>query len=311
MIFDLFSKRNKKPDKEIFIYDDLPMKFRIQVIHIWSDAIGKWYYDTDYMGKVYTSPSNNIWLQIHKQLCREYGIFSLSEKGDDPFAKCQFFIQSASTEEVLDIIEMSFLWIDKVIRNLDKSILQQAKITQTADDAIDELNQRFREHAVGYQYIERQIVRVDSEYIYNEAVQPAINMLTEEEFEGASQEIMSAHEHFRKGRNKEAITDALKAFESVMKTICKRKGWEVRENATATPLIKALFENGLIPDSLQSQFTSLRNTLESGLPTIRNKNSGHGQGENVVHLPPHLVAYALHLAATNILFLIESYKTLE
>ncbi|WP_340392844.1 hypothetical protein [Paenibacillus sp. FSL E2-0190] len=311
MIFDLFSKRGKKPDKEIFIYDDLPKNFRIQVIHIWSDAIGKWYYETDYLGKVYTSPSNNIWLQIHKQLCKEYGIFSLSEMGDNPFAKCQYFIQNTTTEQVLDIIEMSFLWIDKVISSWEQSTLQKAKITQRAEDAIEELNQRFREHAIGYQYIEGRIVRVDSEYIYTEAVQPAITMLSEEGFEGASQEFMSAHEHFRKKRYKEAVSDALKAFESVMKTICKRKGWEVRENATAKPLINTLFQNGLLSTSLQTQFSSLRDTLESGLPTIRNKNSGHGQGENVVHLPPHLVAYALHLAATNILFLIESYKALD
>lgn len=311
MIFDLFSKRGKKPDKEIFRYEDLPRNFLIQVIHIWSDAIGKWYYQTDYMGQVYTSPSNNVWLQIHKQLCKEYGIFSLSEHGDNYFAECQHFIQDATTEQVLDIIEMSFLWIDKVVRNWDQSVLKKANITQRAEDAIEELNQRFREHAIGYQYIEGRIVRVDSEYIYKEAVQPAISMLSEEGFEGASQEFMSAHEHFRKKRYKEAISDALKAFESVMKTICKRKGWEVREHATATPLIKVLFENGLIHDSHQAQFTSLRSTLESGLPTIRNRNSGHGQGENVVHLPPHLVAYALHLAATNILFLIESYKALD
>lgn len=311
MIIDLFSKRNKSPAKEIFTYDNLLPAFRIQVIHIWFDAIGEWYYETDYMDRAHVSPSNNVWNHIHKQLCKEYGVFSLSEDGDDPFTKCQHFIQSASTEEVLDIIELSFLWIDKALRNWNVSTLQQARITQRADDAIDELNQRFREHAIGYQYIEGQIVRVDSDYIYNEAVQPAIKMLSKEEFDGASQEFMSAHEHFRKGRNKEAITDALKAFESAMKTICKRKGWEVRENATATPLIKTLFENGLISDSLQSQFTSLRNTLESGLPTIRNKNSGHGQGESVVQLPPHLVAYALHLAATNILFLMESYKALD
>ncbi|MGP3783676.1 STM4504/CBY_0614 family protein [Paenibacillus sp. 1A_MP2] len=311
MIFDLFSKRGKKPDTEMFIYDNFPAEFRIQVIHLWSDAIGRWYHETNFYGETHTSPSNKIWLQIHKQLCKEYGIFSLSEQGDNPYTQCQYFIQNATTERVLDIIEMSFLWIDEVVRNWNDSVLQNANITQRAEDAIDELNQRFREHAIGYQYIKGQIVRVDSDYIYKEAVQPAISMLSEEGFEGASQEFMSAHEHFRKGRHKEAISDALKAFESVMKTICKRKGWEVRENATAKPLINTLFQNGLLSISLQTQFSSLRDTLESGLPTIRNKNSGHGQGESIVHLPPHLVAYALHLAATNIVFLIESYKSLD
>lgn len=96
-----------------------------------------------------------------------------------------------------------------------------------------------------------------------------------------------------------------------MKTICKRKGWQVAENATAKPLIIILLQNEIIPVSLQTQFSSLRDTLESGLPTVRNKNSGHGQGTKVIDLPPHLVAYALHLAATNIVFIIKSYRAMK
>lgn len=311
MIFDLFSKRVKKKTEEIFIYDNLPMEFRVQVIHIWSDSIGRWYHEDSFYGGQVTSPSNTVWSNIHKQLCKEYGVFVLDSRGNDPYVKCQYFIQETSTERVLDIIELSFLWIDKVIRDWRESSKQEAGINQSADDAISELNERFREHGIGYQYLEGQIVRVDSEHIYKEAVQPAISLLIEQGFEGASQEFLSAHEHFRKGKHKEAITDALKAFESTMKTICKRKGWEVAQNATAKPLINTLFSNGLISPSLQTQFSSLRDTLESGLPTVRNKNSGHGQGEHIVSLPPYLVAYSLHLAATNIVFLIESFKATE
>lgn len=307
LLFDLFSKRNKQPNGDLFTYDKIPHDFCVQVIHIWSDAIGVYfvgYYQEN-------EQSNAIWNFVHKQLCREYGLFELSIRGDNPFEKCQYFIQETSVERKLDIIEVTFKYIDLVIREWNPYMKQQAKIKQEPDDAIFELNQRFREHALGYQYIRGQIVRVDSDYIFNEAVEPAVNLMFTEGFEGASEEFLVAHEHFRKGRYKEAITEALKSFESVMKTICSRKGWEVSDTATAKPLINTLLNNGLIPASLQTQFSSLRDTLESGLPTVRNKNSGHGQGEKPVELPPHLVAYALHLAATNILFLIESYKSLK
>lgn len=309
MKFDLFSKRKKEP-VEIFTYDEIPDEFRVQVIHVWGDAIGPYVINNNYR-RTLISPSNDVWDFIHKALCKEYGVFELSSNGRTTAEKCICFIQETTTEEVLDIIELTFRYIDRVIRDWNPYLIQQAKIEQNPDDAIAELNQRFRERGLGYQYIEGQIVRIDSEYIYTEAVEPAVNILREEEFEGASEEFLSAHDHFRKGRYKEAITDALKAFESVMKTICKRKNWEVAENATAKPLINTLLKNELIPASLQTQFSSLRDTLESGLPTVRNKNSGHGQGEKPTELPSHLVAYALHLAATNILFLIESYKELK
>jgi hypothetical protein len=306
LLFDLFSKRNKQPKQDLFTYNQIPHEFCVQVIHIWTDSIGG-YFESYYHD---SSPSNEIWNFIHKQLCKEYGLFELSKMGNNSFEKCQYFIQEENVERKLDIIELTFKYIDVVLREWSPYKMKEANIEQKPDDALFELNQRFREHALGYQYIGRQIVRVDSDYIFNEAIEPAVNLMFEEGFEGASEEFLAAHEHFRKGRYKEAITEALKSFESVMKTICHRKRWEVAENATAKPLINTLLKNNLIPASLQTQFSSLRDTLESGLPTVRNKNSGHGQGEKSIDLPPHLVAYALHLAASNILFLIESYRSL-
>ncbi|WP_159887582.1 STM4504/CBY_0614 family protein [Paenibacillus puerhi] len=310
MKFDIFSKRQKQP-VEIFTYDTMPDEFRVQVIHIWVDAIGPYIVNSIYSRRTQSSASNGVWDFINKTLCKEYGVFELSSSGKTIADNCANFLLETTVERALDVIELSIQCVDRHIRQWSYDTKREAQIKQSPDDAINELNMRFREHGLGYQYINGHIVRVDSDYIFKEAVEPAVNILREEEFTGASEEFLSAHEHFRKGRYKEAITDALKAFESVMKTICKRKGWEVAENATAKPLINTLLKNELIPTSFQTQFSSLRDTLESGLPTVRNKNSGHGQGEKPVDLPPHLVAYALHLAATNILFLIESYKELK
>jgi hypothetical protein len=53
---------------------------------------------------------------------------------------------------------------------------------------------------------------------------------------------------------------------------------------------------------------ALRSTLESGVPTARNKLGGHGQGTEVVEVPEHIVSYALHLTASAIVFLAEAEK---
>jgi hypothetical protein len=43
-IFELFSKRQKRlrgETPDVFSYDGIPQSLRIQIIHIWRDAIGK------------------------------------------------------------------------------------------------------------------------------------------------------------------------------------------------------------------------------------------------------------------------------
>ena len=125
---------------------------------------------------------------------------------------------------------------------------------------------------------------------------------------------MQAHEHYRKGNNKDAIVNAQNAFESTMKAICDQRGWDYgTERATASKIIDVLFKNNLIPSEMQSHFTALRSTLESGLPTVRNQpgQGGHGQGSDVVEVPDYLAAYCLHLAATNIVLLIEAHNALK
>jgi hypothetical protein len=79
---------------------------------------------------------------------------------------------------------------------------------------------------------------------------------------------------------------------------------------TAKTLIEICFKNGLLPGFLQSHYSALRSTLESELPTLRNKMGGHGQGTEVITVPQHYAAYALHLTASAIQFLVEAEKDL-
>ena len=206
----------------------------------------------------------------------------------------------------MSLVEISFEFME---RRLVTAMNYRDK--RRIDGAIAELNQRFQEHAIGYQYQSGRIVRMDSQYLHAETVKTAVSLLHDTGFAGPLDEFMEAHKHYREGNGKAAIVSANNAFESTMKAICDKRGWGYdRDRATAKSLIDTLFSNGLIPSSMQSHFAGLRATLEGGLPTARNRmaGAGHGQGAEPVDVPKHIVSYALHLAATNIVFLIEAHN---
>jgi AbiJ N-terminal domain 4 len=314
-ISDLFSKRERRKqrqgEEDVFQYDDLPSQFRVQVVHIWMDALGYWREPG-----LYSPPScyasNGWWTQIFQVITREKGVFNLGD-GNGPFDQCQRYLLSAGVEDALDLIEVTFRFIDIVLRQLDQYERQNYHLAEP-DSAIEELNGRFREHGIGYEFTEGEIVRVDSKLLHTEVVRPALQLLhgAGKQFSGPLQEFLTAHARYRQGEHKEAIADALKAFESTMKAICTARGWAFDPHKdTAKTLVQILFDNSLVPSWLQSEFAALRSMLEAGVPTIRNKTSGHGQGPVPTAVPPHFASFVLHLTASNIVFLIESNKALK
>lgn len=306
-LFDSFSKRLKRKLKgatpDIYSYDDIPQPFRVQVIHIWVTAIGSYAPDSYGNAKI----SDGAWPFIHDTLARELGVFRLAQ-GDGPFIDCQHFLQKAEPLQCLDLIELSFRYIDRAVRKEGAWQWERSGITQAPDDAIAELNARFLEHSLGYQYVGGDIIRVDSAYVHSEIVLPAVTLLGQEEFRGAEDEFLRAHEHYRHGRRKEAIVEAAKAVESTLRTICDKRAWTYSSGATAKALLDIVIERGLLPAELSAHFAGLRSALEAGLPTIRNRTSGHGQGAEPIEVPAHLAAFALHLAAANIVFAVEAHR---
>ena len=305
-IVDIFSKRQKRlrgdvPD--VYQYDEISRKLRVQVVHIWEDTLGRPYYN-DFGDLRYPDGTYQIFEFIHKALCCEYGIFTLDENASTDYDRVEdFFLETDDAEKAIDVIQLSFQCIDPIVYGFDS-------LKVAPEEAIDELNQRFCEHGVGYQYKSGQIIRVDSQYLHSEIVKPAFTILSDEMYEGANAEFRSAHEHYRAEKYKECLNDCLKALESCIKTICYRRGWHYQESDTVNRLINIIFEHGLIPSSMQSYFSALRNTLEAGVPTLRNKLGGHGQGTREIPVPDYIATYALHLTASNILFLAQSNKNL-
>jgi len=303
-IYDLFSKRQRRLRGEVpdvYVYDKVPSQLRVQVIHIIRDAIGKDHYGTEYAKGTYTF--------IHDALCREYGLFELTKYAQSHGESvCNYLLNANNAEHALDVIELAFRVIDTYIRKDEYQYNTDCKMS--ADEAITELNQRFKEHGVGFQFESGKLLRVDSQFMHFEAVKPALMVLHGKHYKGANEEFLRAHEHYRHGRHKECLVESLKAFESTMKAICHKRKWPYQQSDTAKALIGICLGNGLIPSYMQSQFSSLRGLLESGVPTIRNKLGGHGQGSQPTTVPEHTARFALNLTATNILFLVESEQLL-
>lgn len=311
-ILDIFSKRQKRLRGEVpdvYVYDQLPNELRVQIIHILTDALGdeQAYYN-------FPETVKEAYKYIVESLCREYGLFKLTDEKiyrDRKYLEelPNYILREQNIERVFDAIEIIFRIIDTYSRRYEYRRLQ--RYDEHADEALDELNCRFKEHGVGFQYLDGQIVRVDSELLHVEAVKPALILLHSKDYQGAQEEFLSAYEHYRHGKYKEALTDCLKSFESTMRSICEKRKWIVPAKATAKTLIDACIQNNLIAPFWDYQFTSLKGILESGIPTVRNKLSAHGQGVQITEVPDYLVSYMLHTTASTIVLLIKAEQDLQ
>lgn len=306
-VHELFSdrmKRSRGDYSDIYQYDEIPQNLRIQIFHIIVEAIGS-------KNNSSNSMPNQVYRELHSTLCKEYGVFSLSHlerpsdiespreaENVDSFAEIfsqpkfknrrnsdfdsvyDYFLSTESIEDCLDIIELTFFHINTRVRQQQNSFVGYADIT--ADEAITELNERFRKANVGYEFIPNQIVRIDSQYLHSEVVKPALMIFDNAiHFIGARDEFLSAHSHYRNKKYKETLVDCLKAFESLLKSLCEKNNWEFNKNDTAKKLIAICLRENLLPVYMQEHFSHFLGLLVSGVPTIRNKEGGHGQGSEV------------------------------
>ena len=302
-IYDIYSKRLRKMKgdvPEVYVYDDLPKPLRVQIVQIWTECLGK--------PNRFTMAGQHIdecYKNIVKILQREYGVNKLPlgrHVYDFSYDELrEFFYETTEVDKALDVVELVCQLID-----------EQPIFSHLLLPPIDELNQRFKEHGVGYRFESGQMIRIDEEFIHEEVVKSALRILSQPQFAGAQEEFLKAHEQYRKGETKDSLSNCLKAFESVMKAICDMRGWQYdKDRSTAQALIKICFDNGVVPKFWDSHYSSLRSLLESGVPTGRNKLGGHGQGTAPTSVPNYLAAYMLHMTATTIAFLAEAEKELQ
>ena len=298
-IFNIFSRRQhqgQRTSPDVFQYDDIPHPLRVQILQALDDAGQRVYQRTIPEYRAAGTEGMDCFAEACLILRRELGRGRLSQdrrrsrslyESQTSSLRVEFadFFQECPTEHVLDAIEVAMHFIEYAEQNrlLDDDC--------SARTVAEEINARFLQHGVGYQYESGQIIVQSNSVLHTEAVKPALQLLTAPAFQGANEEYLKAHEHYRHGRYQECLVDCLKAFESTMKVICENMGWKYNQTDTASKLVDVCLSQGLVPTFTQQQLTSLRTLLESGVPTLRNKKAGHGQGTQRHDVPSRLAQF--------------------
>lgn len=317
-IVDIFSKRQKRqrgdvPD--VLVYDSVPEALRVQIWQLIEDACSY----SMYASRVESS----LYKPVVDILRREYGTFHLlgpnGRSQDFRNELAAFFLTETDAKKVLDVVELCFSKLHlaelkghhllRLARARDRANFEHTRIAlphwqqPRASDAIEDLNARFLEHGIGYEFSNNKIIPIDSKFVHAEVVKPALTIVDKKRYHGVQDEFLRAHEHYRHGNYKESLNECSKAFESMLKTICDKRKWQYDKRASAKNLIDICLKKELVPSFWQSHFSSLVNMLESGIPTGRNQLSAHGQGTTPTSVPRYLVGYVLHMTASTIVFL--------
>lgn len=303
-MYKLFSQRKNEEKGEmpdVYYYNHFPEEFRNQFIHILRDVFECRKQVVDYRG---VRVDVDFWEISCSLYAREKGLREISNPWSsyvNDQRSLEYYIEDCDDEDFLDL--MDFVFTETVGKRMKSHV--KAQIIQ---DAITELNYRLKQHSLGYEFVNGRLIEKTNEHIHQEIVKPALNLLHNKVFSGAEQEYFQAFDYYKQGNNKDAISNAAKAFESVLKTICKEMKYPYDEaKDTAKALIQHLIDNNFFPSYLESHLTGIRTTLESGAPTVRNKTSGHGQGQEVVDVSDEYVEYVLGLVATNTVLLVKIF----
>lgn len=308
-VHDTFARRMKREAQNAPVTDAPQQQtitdfLRMQIFNICLRAIGKPFGKSNsYFAENYEILSNIAWGNIAQIARQELEDFYLIVKPqDDPITQCRHYLSSASTEGALSITQLMFQQIPDYFK-LAGSIRDENQVTVTSQQAINELNQRFNLAGVGYQFEHGIIVAVNSHFIHAEAVSPAFIFLSQSGFDGALDEFEQAHKYYLAGQYKSCISNACNSFESTLKIIFSVHNWSYDKGFPASKLIGVSITEGLVPEYMREPFQAL--------PTLRNKTSGHGQGQELVVVSDYEAAYGLHLAASNIVLLMKAHTAMS
>lgn len=170
----IYSRRKRQSQftgLDVYQYDTVPARLRVQVAQMFNDGLGKY---TDDYGHL--TDTAFLYRSIVGLLRREVAVHELVRHCQNEQMELLRWIEtSPSVNEWLDAIEASVRTIDKIVGG-DWGRYSRS-VRAKPESIVEELNGRFREEGFGYQYVDGDILRVDAEIIHRDVVLPALLLL--------------------------------------------------------------------------------------------------------------------------------------
>jgi AbiJ N-terminal domain 4 len=164
-----------------------------------------------------------------------------------------------------------------------------------------EVNDAMLAFSCAWRLSDGRFFQVDSQFLHEELVQKAEDILSKVGFEGAHDEFQQAREYLSEPRPKDAILYAFKSFESAVKTTVDK------HNGDISALLLAFREQGFLDDIPEAQAKAICKQVLPSIAILRNELGGHGQGAAVIEVPKAYAVLALHLAGALNQFIVEQH----
>ena len=313
MIFETYAQRKKRAQRgnepEIYSYEAIPDQLRHQICLILADTIG-YFHEA---GEFDWSPvpnGNEFWTHIDKVCRKEIASYAAGARGSNLAGRiCAYLQKIADIDDFLSVLEIACALLSTIRDNPYKFGTPATRgAEQGAEDALKEINSRFLQHCVGYQFENREFIRVDSTLEHSEIIKPALAFLAAPLFVKANADFMTAHRHYRNAEWKDSVTAAHRAFESTLKAICDKEGWAYAKGHRAPELVTLVTNNALFTHDFDRTFSTYVAMLKAGLPAVRNDAGGHGEGLLTASVTQQIARFAINMTATNIIFLADAHK---
>lgn len=286
---DLFGQEEEIERKQFLSYDDIPIETRNKVFYVISENA----YRFENEGPLSYPQRIEDFEYLRFQIRKHKGVTNISNIYDDERAINEWMI-GCPKEDFLRTIE---LFID--LRSQDRSTDWKQRLINTIND----INEIFKIDKIGYEIVNERFIQKDSEFLHEQVIKTTINLLYTNDFKGPLEEFQKALDHYMRREYKDTIQEANKSFESTIKSVLIKRNISFNQSGPADLLLDYLKENGVIYPYTKPLF--------QGLPMIRNKQSGHGQGIDHKEVYQSYAELALNLAGTFIVFLINRYQELE
>ena len=292
-------------------------KFKERTMLLYSRlTTGSWNTDR-FRARVERGPE--FWAQVHARLQMLYGQYAISRRRvNSPLEDLEGFLGECSTARFFDFVEQSFRV--EALRHL----------LREENELVEAINEVLRFSTVPYQLtrmvkrVEKDgtethgfdgagaytvtitaypmVIRTDEEITHQEAVWPALAVLEAPHFEAANGELRTALEKYKNNEFDECLTRCGSCFESVLKILCMRRGWNAEGGRTIGPLLGEVVKKSGIPGFLEQPLMSIA--------AIRNRlSSAHGGGSQKRIATRSIAQYTITSTCAAIVLLTEEVGT--